>query len=54
MPLRIEKDGFSLHIEPVALAPLAPLIQLGFVEAVKNGVVRNSEMLFPPGKIRSR
>lgn len=35
-------------------APLARLIELGFVEAVKNGVVRASEMLFLRGKARIR
>ncbi len=29
-------------------------IELGFVEAVKNGVVRGSEMLFLKGKGRGR
>ena len=34
--------------------PLARLVELGLVEAVKNGVVRGSEMLFLRGKGRGR
>ena len=34
--------------------PLARLLELGFVEAVKNGVVRGSEMLFLKGRVRTR
>ncbi len=35
-------------------APLARLIELGFVEAVRNGIVRGSEMLFLRGKAGRR
>lgn len=42
----LDQGGFA--------APLARLIELGFMDAVKNGVVRGSEMLFLKGKVRSR
>ncbi len=70
MSLRIGTDGFSLPLEPVVelagqagysnaksggfAAPLARLLELGFAEPVRPGVVRGSEMLFLKGKGRGK
>lgn len=53
MPLRIGKYGLSLPIELVTggfAALVARLVELGFVELVRPGVVRGSEMLFHKGE----
>ena len=49
-----KQGGYSNAKSGGFAAPLARLIELGFVDAVKNGVVRGSEMLFLKGKARSR
>ena len=49
-----KQGGYSNAKSGGFAAPLARLIELGFVDAVKNGVVRGSEMLFLKGKGRSR
>ncbi len=41
-----EKAGYSNAKSGGFAAPLARLIELGFAEAVSNGVVRGSQMLF--------
>ncbi len=48
------QGGYSNAKSGGFAAPLARPIELGFVEAVKNGVVRGSEMLFLKGTARSR
>ena len=48
------QGGYSNAKSGGFAAPLARLIELGFVEAVKNGVVRGSDMLFLRAKSRKR
>ena len=48
------QGGYSNAKSGGFAGPLARLVELGFVEAVKNGVVRGSEMLFLKGKGRGR
>ncbi len=48
------QGGYSNAKSGGFAAPLARLIELGFVESVKNGVVRGSDMLFLKGKGRTR
>ncbi len=48
------QGGYSNAKSGGFAGPLARLVELGFVEAVKNGVVRGSEMLFLRGKGRGR
>ncbi len=44
------RGGYSNAKSGGFAAPLARLIELGFVDVVRNGVVRGSEMLFLKGK----
>ena len=48
------QGGYSNAKSGGFAGPLARLVELGFVEAVKNGVVRGSEMLFLKGRVRIR
>lgn len=48
------QGGYSNAKSGGSAAPLARLIEVGFVDAVKNGFVRGSEMMFLKGKVRSR
>ena len=49
-----KQGGYSNAESGGFAAPLARLIELGFVDAVKNGVVHGSEMLFLKEKSRRR
>lgn len=49
-----DRGGYSNAKSGGFAGPLARLVELGFVEAVRKGVVRVSEMLFLKGKARGR